>query len=470
MRKAYDICQPSGELGEEESALAQCFMAIAGMVYKMNGTDAPDTDTMNRRVAKMVEEALRYNNIENVLEEGEQTDVFSPEFEERLSDVKMPATKLELLIKLLRKQITEYGKTNEVASHKYSDMLEATIEEYHNRRRFLSEQDATATQEATAESIISNATQQALSILKAMQADRDSFRKLGLTFEEKAFYDILVHLRDKYNFVYGEDKLQEGIMVNAKCKSLAAQIRKIIDTKSSFADWLNNQRVRDQLKLDIKICLVKNGYPPQYTPEVFRELMGQVENFKENETSNDDDSQNHTMPTNTDRAGTTSLYIHPDMEEVGDLAAEDFLCYSWNKFDRQISDFFEGKTVLIGCAKDKRHLEWILAHNLYNVRIGKSKGSVADKEPLFDQTAYLLLYDAKNTDALKAFTIKGHREMSKEEMRRENYPNPQRKSYMVFSISPLDKDLRLLAERHLIDRILQDEGGSIKGMPIFIEP
>lgn len=277
-------------------------------------------------------------------------------------------------------------------------------------------------------------------------------------------------IRLQYNFVYGQDKLQEGIMVNAKCKSLAAQIRKIIDTKSSFADWLNNQRVRDQLKLDIKICLVKNGYPPQYTPEVFRELMGQVENFKENETSNDDDSQNHTMPTNTDRAGTTSLYIHPDMEEVGDLAAEDFLCYSWNKFDRQISDFFEGKTVLIGCAKDKRHLQWILAHNLYNVRIGKSKGSVADKEPIFDQTAYLLLYDAKNTDALKAFAIKGHRKMSKEEMRREKYPNPLRKSYMVFSISPLDKDLRLLAERHLIDRILQDEGGSIKGMPIFIEP
>jgi hypothetical protein len=28
---------------------------------------------------------------------------------------------------------------------------------------------------------------------------------------------------------------------------------------------------------------VKNGYPPQYTPEVFREVMDQVENFKENE-------------------------------------------------------------------------------------------------------------------------------------------------------------------------------------------
>jgi type I restriction enzyme R subunit len=284
MRKAYDICQPSGELGEEESALAQCFMAIAGMVYKMNGTDAPDTDTMNRRVAKMVEEALKYNKVESILEEGDEMDIFGPEFTEILEDIKMPTSKLEILIKLLRRQITEYGKTNQVAAKKFQEMLEATIKEYHDRRKFLSEEEAGKTQEETAESIIKNATEQALNILKGMQADRESFRKLGLTFEEKAFYDILIHLRDENNFVYGKDENVDGIVVNEKCKSLARKIRDIIDAKSSFADWLNNQRVRDQLKLDIKICLVKNGYPPKYTPEVFREVMEQVENFKENES------------------------------------------------------------------------------------------------------------------------------------------------------------------------------------------
>ncbi|MGN0394228.1 MAG: type I restriction enzyme endonuclease domain-containing protein, partial [Coprococcus sp.] len=55
----------------------------------------------------------------------------------------------------------------------------------------------------------------------------------------------------------------------------------IIDTKSSFADWLNNQNVCNQLKLDIKICFVKNGYPPQYSPEVFNKVVKQVENFEE---------------------------------------------------------------------------------------------------------------------------------------------------------------------------------------------
>ena len=283
MRKAYDLCQPSGNLGDEESALAQCFMAIAGMVYKMSGTDAPDTDTMNRRVAKMVEEALKYNNVESILEEGDEMDIFGPEFTERLDDIKMPASRLEMLIKLLRKQITEYGKTNQVASKKFQEMLEATIKEYHDRRKFLSEQEAGAAQDETAESIIKKATEQALNILHGMQADRESFRKLGLTFEEKAFYDILIQLRDKHNFVYGEDKTVDGIVVNEKCQSLAKKIKEIIDAKSSFTDWLNNQRVRDQLKQDIKICLVKNGYPPQYTPEVFREVMDQVENFKENE-------------------------------------------------------------------------------------------------------------------------------------------------------------------------------------------
>lgn len=282
MRAAYDICQPSGELGEEESALAQCFMAISGFVRKMSGTTEVDTAVMNRQVEKMVEEALRYNKVESILENGEQEDIFSPEYFEKLSDVKMPASKLELLVKMLRKQISEYSKTNQMAAKKFQEMLEETIRQYHERRKHLTEEEAGEAQEYTSEEIIRNATEQALTILREMNADRESFRKVGLTFEEKAFYDILVALRDEYNFEYGNDKTVNGVTVNDRCKSLARKIKEIIDTKSSFADWLNNQIVRDQLKFDIKVCLIKNGYPPQYSPEVFRKVMEQVENFEEN--------------------------------------------------------------------------------------------------------------------------------------------------------------------------------------------
>lgn len=282
MRAAYDICQPSGNLGEEESALAQCFMAIAGFVRKMSGTSEVDTETMNRNVSKMVEEALKYSKVESILEDGEQEDIFSPEYFERLVDVKMPASKLELLIKMLRKQIKEYGKTNQMAAKKFQEMLEETIKVYHERRKTLSAEEAGEAQEYTSEEIIRSATEQALRILADMNADRESFRKIGLTFEEKAFYDILMALSEQYNFEYGENKVVDGVVVNDKCKALAKKIKEIIDTKSSFADWLNNQIVRDQLKFDIKVCLIKNGYPPQYSPEVFRKVMEQVENFEEN--------------------------------------------------------------------------------------------------------------------------------------------------------------------------------------------
>lgn len=278
MRAAFDICQPSSELGEEKAALAQCFMAIAGFVRKMSGTSDIDTDTMNHNVAKMVEEALKYNKVES----GEEEDIFSPEYFEKLSNVKMPATKLELLVKMLRKQIKEYGKTNQVAAKKFQEMLEKTIEEYHARRKHLTAEEAGETQEQASDEIIRNTMEKALFILREMNENRNSFRKMGLTFEEKAFYDILLALRDQYNFEYGTDKEVDGVLINDKCKLLAQKIKEIIGQKSAFADWINNQNVPNQLKLEVKNCLIKNGYLPQYSPEVFNKVMKQVENFEEN--------------------------------------------------------------------------------------------------------------------------------------------------------------------------------------------
>ena len=45
-----------------------------------------------------------------------------------------------------------------------------------------------------------------------MKESRESFRKIGLTFEEKAFYDILLALRDQYDFEYGTDKEVDGVL------------------------------------------------------------------------------------------------------------------------------------------------------------------------------------------------------------------------------------------------------------------
>nr|MCR5588185.1 DUF3387 domain-containing protein [Bacteroidales bacterium] len=376
---------------------------------------------------------------------------------ERLSDIKMPASKLEMLVKILRNQITEYGKTNQIASKKFQEMLEATIKEYHERRKFLSEQEAGATQEETAESIIQKATEQALNILKGMQADRESFRKLGLTFEEKAFYDILIHLRDKNNFVYGEDKEIDGIVVNEKCKSLACKIREIIDAKSSFTDWLNNDRVREQLKLDIKICLVKNGYPPQYTPEVFREVMEQVENFKENDIT----------PTHKN-----IIPYHTDEDEIDmPMAAEDYECYQWKKTTNEISSLFgDNKTILLGCYKNKKHLNWILEQNIYNIRLGARKGSMAGEAALFERTSHLVLYDVDHPNKQMIFDIESCAEMSGAQLKEIGYPKEKPgKTYMTFELIETSLNVQALNGQSLIEQITEDHPEHVKGAPVFIE-
>lgn len=138
-----------------------------------------------------------------------EEDLFSPEFVEQLEHIKLPATKLEVLVKLLRKSIAAYKNTNKITAEKYEELLKKRLEEYHNRRTRLSPQEASSAQSEAIDEIIRDATRQALDLLAALGEEKESFRKLGLTFEEKAFYDILIHLRDKHNFEYGEDKKRE---------------------------------------------------------------------------------------------------------------------------------------------------------------------------------------------------------------------------------------------------------------------
>ena len=181
---------------------------------------------------------------------------------------------------MLRKTIREYKNTNKVEAEKYEELLRKTLEAYHERRAALSAAEASTTQNEAVSAIIDEATKQAMELLRQLGEDKESFRGLGLTFEEKAFYDILIHLRDKYNFVYGEDKRVGAVMINDKCKALAKKIKELIDVQSSFTDWLNNQKVRADLNQKLYFCLRTNGYPPQYNTEVFTQVMEQVEHFK----------------------------------------------------------------------------------------------------------------------------------------------------------------------------------------------
>ena len=90
---------------------------------------------------------------------------------------------------------------------------------------------------------------------------------------------------------------------------------------------------------------------------------------------------------------------------------------------------------------------------------------------MFGRTSLLVLYDFGRPDKLSAYSITGHKEMGKEELKAMDYPNKNpRKSYMTFSIEPLNMDLRLLTNHHLIEKLIEINPENEKGTPVFIEP
>lgn len=263
MKAAYNICFPTGELADTEIARAQFYLAIRSIIYKQTQGDAPDAEIMNAVVEKMVEEAITCTGVENIVDADETVDLFSEEFQNQLKSVKLPISKFNALLKLLKKAITSYSHTNKIKAIEFDERLKRVVERYNDRDNLI------FTSEVVAD-FIDDLSDEILNIFKDLEEDKISFEKMGITFEEKAFYDILVKVRDEHDFPYP----------NEKCIILAKEIKKLVDDKAKFANWTTRYDIKSQLQKELIVLLYQNGYPPEWNKEVFESVLEQAENFK----------------------------------------------------------------------------------------------------------------------------------------------------------------------------------------------
>ena len=263
MKAAYNIVFPSGELTETEIAKAQFYLAIRSIIYKQTKGDAPDAEIMNKVVEGMVQKAISCTGVENIVDENKSIDLFSDEFEKQLKSIKLPITKFNALIKLLRKAIIGYGHVNKVKAIEFDERLRKVVEIYNTRDKLV------FTSEVVAD-FVNDLSDELIKIFKDLEADKTSFEAMGITYEEKAFYDILVKVRDEHGFAFADEK----------CISLAKEIKKLVDDKVQYADFFNRDDIKNQLNMDLTVLLYKNGYPPEWDEEVFNKVMEQAENFK----------------------------------------------------------------------------------------------------------------------------------------------------------------------------------------------
>jgi type I restriction enzyme, R subunit len=270
MKRAFNLCNGSKDFSDKELDEIHYFCAIRSIIFKLTKGDAPDIDLMNKKVQEMVKNAIIADNAEEVFSvtrdiSKNKIDLFSEEYLNRIASIDLPNTKVKILQQLLKQVIEDFKKVNKIKGVSFSERLQRIVDSYNNR-----------TELADVTMIIDDTIDQLLNLAKELKEEQESFEGLGINYEEKAFYDVLISVEEKYNFDFPEDKNIE----------LAKEINKLVSNKDKYADWLNRADIKAELQSDIIVLLDKHGFPalPEGTMEdyekVYSDVIEQSENFR----------------------------------------------------------------------------------------------------------------------------------------------------------------------------------------------
>lgn len=264
IKAAYDICVGTDAFTDKERDYIHFYLAVRSIVFKLTKGGAPDTAQMNAKVNSLIKEAIESDGVEEIFRLGDEKqkeiDIFDEDYLDRIDKIKLPNTKIKLLQKLLQQAIGELKKVNKVKGIDFSKKMKSLVDRYNERK----ESDVLRSE------VLEEFTDEIIDLYYQLKKEKDSFKELGIDFEEKAFYDILKALANKYEFEYPEDKLLH----------LAKQVKLVVDDKAKYADWSKREDLKAELKVDLIILLAENDYPPVDRDEVYKEIFEQAENFK----------------------------------------------------------------------------------------------------------------------------------------------------------------------------------------------
>lgn len=264
LKAAYDVCCGSELLSQTERDQIHFYIAVRSIIFKLTRGDAPDTAQMNKRVRELVAEALRADGVEEIFTVGEDKaeaiDIFDEDYLARINKIKLPNTKIQLLQKLLDKAISDFKKVNQLQGINFSKRFQALVEQYNERR----ENDVLNGEE------FDTFSQEMTDIIFDIVKEMGSLEALGIDVEEKAFLDILTHMRMKYDFTYDDDKMLD----------LAKEMKVIVDDVAQYPDWAGRGDIKAKLKVDLILLLHKYGFPPVANDDVYKGVLEQAENYK----------------------------------------------------------------------------------------------------------------------------------------------------------------------------------------------
>jgi len=254
LNKAFSLVVPHPKAAEIRDDVL-FFQTVRKSVAKYTPPSGATPEQLNVAVRQLISEAVAAKDVIDIFglagEKRPDISILSDEFLEKLQQIEYKNLRLELLKKLLGDQIKARYRRNVVRYKSLKETLERLIKEYENRSI------------QTAEII-----QKLIELAKQLRQEDENWESLGLSEEEKAFYDVVAQ---------GKKKIED----DAEVRRIAGSLVKSIKSDLSI-DWADQESVKARIRAKVKRLLRRFGYSPREVLDIVPTIMEQAESLYRN--------------------------------------------------------------------------------------------------------------------------------------------------------------------------------------------
>jgi len=251
LETAYAISAGDGRVAKRRDEIA-LIAAIRANLTKYTASSGRQRESIERDIRQLLSRAVMADGILDVFKSArlEQRDVsvLSDEFLADVAQTKQKNLAVETLRRLLADEIKARARANLVLSKKLSERLDLALRRYHNR---------------AVDSL--QVIEELIALARDIRAESARNAELGLTDEERAFYDALA-----------ENGSARELMGHEQLRVLTQMLVKTIRGSVSI-DWTKKESVRAKMRIEVRKMLARYGYPPDLQRAAVDLVISQAE-------------------------------------------------------------------------------------------------------------------------------------------------------------------------------------------------
>ena len=249
LKDVYKIC--TALLSKRTKDEIAFFMAVRSFIMKTTRVGTPDLKEVNARISRMLEEAIVGDEVIVLTSAGSQEtfDLLNEDNINKLRALPQKNIAANILMRAMKDKVEQVKQKNIIVSRAFSEKLQKIIEQYNNRN---DEKDVFEVLEALVE------------FKNELLAAIESGDAIDLTYEEKAFFDVLTADPEVIS------SMDDDILIK-----IAKDLTKTVKDNMCPA-WHERKQAQAKMRMHIKKLLKKYDYPPNKSEKAIEDVMEQV--------------------------------------------------------------------------------------------------------------------------------------------------------------------------------------------------